>query len=241
MSGSKFCEINDYIFEVPNRARKVKFQKLFSKVKGDIVLDLGCGYAGIYWVLSYFERVNHVYFYDYYQENIDKLNSIIDQLTPEYIEESFSETIEYLKEINLIEASKSFNQIAEELLSKIKVVKQHSFFHELPISTFDVVISSEAIECVDNETEFKGILKNIFSSLKSKGKLIGNILNYNKATYLTKELISSKMEGKLNPNENDLGVLLKKENFNNVQVEVVKFPELNNRSKYIYYSARKDE
>ncbi|MFW5719445.1 MAG: methyltransferase domain-containing protein [Candidatus Dojkabacteria bacterium] len=239
MSYSKFCEINDYIFEAPNEARKVKFQKLFSKVKGENVLDLGCGYAGIYWALSYFERVNHIYFYDYYQENIDRLNSIIDQLTPEYIEESFSETIEYLKDINLIYRTKSYSQIAEELLSKIKVVKQQSFFNELPTFNFDIVVSSEAIECVDNETEFKSVLKNIFSSLKYKGKLIGNILNYSKTTDLTKELISSKMEGKLNPNENELEVLLKKANFNNVDIEVVEFPELNNRSKYIYYSAVK--
>lgn len=239
MSDSRYCEINDYIFEAPNEARKVKFQKLFSKVKGDNVLDLGCGYAGIYWALSYFERVNHIYFYDYYQENIDELNLIIDQLTPEYIEENFSETIEYLKEINLIEETKSYTQIAEELLSKIKTVKQQSFFDELPISTFDVVISSEAIECVDNETEFNRVLRNVYSSLKRSGTLIGNSLNYNIKTNLTEDLIASKMEGKLNPNEAELQRSLLNNLFNDIQIEVIEFPELTNRSKNIYYSGVK--
>ena len=174
-------------------------------------------------------------------DKIMKLLNIQPVQAPEYIEENFSETIEYLKVTNLIEEVKSYTQIAKELLSKIKVVKQQSFFDELPSSIFDVVISSEAIECVDNETEFNSVLRNIYSSLKQKGTLIGNILNYNRKTHLTEELIDSKMEGKLNPNETDLQESLLNNLFNDIQIEVIEFPELNNRSKYIYYSGVKNE
>lgn len=87
----------------------------------------------------------------------------------------------------------------------------------------------------------KNVLKNIYSSLKQKGRLIGNILNYNRKTHLTEDLIDSKMEGKLNPNETELQKWLLYNKFNNIQIEVIEFPELNNRSKYIYYSGVKND
>jgi len=230
---SKYCELNEYIFEPLNPARKVKFKKLFSKVNGADVLDLGCGYAGLYWALSYFERVKNIYFYDYYAFNIDILNLIIQKLTPEYIQENFADTVAFLKKIKLIDPTKSILKIAEELLSKIKHVKIHDFLCDLPNCTFDVVISSEAIECVEDEDEFNKVLKNIFNALKPMGKLIGNILNYNKLTEFTQSLITQKMDGKLNPNEVELRMYLEKQGYTNICIEVIRFRSLGNRSKYI--------
>jgi hypothetical protein len=47
------------------------------------------------------------------------LNFYIDNISPEFLEENFSEVITFLQNNNLIDKNKTYSDIAQELLEKV--------------------------------------------------------------------------------------------------------------------------
>ncbi len=95
----------DFIFNPVNDIRKLVFTELISKVHGDIVLDLGCGAVGHYWSLGYIDKVGTVDFVDCNKVFIESQSATINQLSPEYLEANFKETILFLKKMALFHPS----------------------------------------------------------------------------------------------------------------------------------------
>lgn len=229
------CDVNDYIFSPLNEGRKTKFQKLFGKIHWKHILDLWSGYAGFYWALSYIEKIKTLDFFDFFQENINTLEEMLDEVSPEYLEKNFSETIHFLQEKWFVNSNTSYENIAQYFLEKVQEIKKFDFFDALPKNKYDTILSSEVIECVETEAEFEIGIQNIYNALSDKWEFIGNILHYFQKNSITEQLIEHKQEWKLNPDKNLLNFYLKKVGFNKIELEEIKVP----RWKIIYFFAKR--
>lgn len=230
-----YCDLWDYIFEPLNDTRKFKFMEVISKISWNKVCDLWCGYSWLYWALWYFERVEEIHFYEFYDTYIDKLNFFIDNISPEYLEENFWEVILFLQNNNLISKDKSFEQIAFELLEKITCVEKIDFLKNIPWDNFDTIFANESIECVTWNCDFSKLSNNIFDSLSHNWKLIFIMLWYEDKNIITQELINLKLEWTLDVNCNNINNILWDSWFKKILFHNKIFPELNNRWKYTYW------
>lgn len=230
-----YCELWDYIFEPLNDVRKFKFLDVVSKVSWNKVCDLWCWYSWLFWALWYFQRVDEIYFYEYYDVYIDKLNYFINNISPEFLEENFWEVIFFLQKNNLIDKNKSFVDIASELLEKIICVEKINFLEKIPWENFDVIFTNESIECVESNNNFSKILNNIYSWLCAWWKLIFIMLGYDKKNNITEELIKFKLEWNLNIEEDNINWLLLNSWFISNSLQMIIFKELWNRWKYLYW------
>lgn len=230
-----YCDLWDYIFEPLNDARKFKFLDLIKDISWEKICDVWCGYSWLFWALWYFERVNEIYFYEFYDAYLNKLNFYIDNISPEFLEENFSEVITFLQNNNLIDKNKTYSDIAQELLEKVIWVEKIDFLQEIPWNDFDVIFANESIECVQWNDIFLGVLKNIYDSLVIWWKLYFIMLWYDTKNSTTQELIDLKLEWTIQITIENIWNLLVQWWFNCNYLKNKTFKELWNRWTYLYW------
>ncbi|MCD5382901.1 methyltransferase domain-containing protein [Candidatus Gracilibacteria bacterium] len=236
MNNNLICDVNNYIFTKINEDRKIKFKELFGEIKGGRGLDLGSGFTGIYWLLSYVEKIESIDYFDYFDNNIKKLEEILNNISPEYLNENFSDTINFLEEEKFIQ--KNSEELCINIIEKVGEIKQFNFFNEINNGNngdYDFIISSEAIECVENYEDFKKVVKNIYNGLNIGGLFIGNILEYKERNSITDDLIKNKQEGKLNPSIKTIKKAFLEIGFEIKKLKLIK----NNRGNLIYFVGKK--
>ncbi len=234
-----YCEIWNYIFEPLTEPRKQKFSQVIKKINWWIICDLWCWYSWIYWALWYFERVDEINFYEYYENYIEQINNFLDILSPDYLEENFSELILFLQENNLIQKHKSYHDIAEELLWKIWDIKKVDFLTDFSDKKFDTILANESIECVNDSHEFITVIQNIYKALKLNWKHYFVMLSYGEKNQVTEELIKLKLEWNFDFNSELLEKIYKNNWFKSIKILENIFPELWNRGHYLYWECIK--
>lgn len=230
------CYFN-FIYEPVTPFRKLIFEKLVSKVKGQKILDLGCGQVGHYWALGYCDKVEIIDFLDYHESNIQILSEKIATLDPPLIQQNFADTIRFLHDSNIIN-NQNYEEIAFNLVSKVQHQEVFNFLKDQWNQKYDTVLAIESLECVDTEEDFILALNNTAKLLKPNGKLLALVLRYNLGDDYTNKLILEKMEGGLNPNEKKLKELFKKSNLELSWIQTILVPELHNYSEAIFLEAQ---
>lgn len=227
----------EYIYEPITRFRKTVFEKLISKVVTGSLLDLGCGQVGEYWALGYSHRVDSIDFFDYHTSNIHALSDKIDSLSPDLLQNKYSDTIAFLKTANIIPATINNEELATNVITKVRSLKTYNFLVDSSINKYDTVIAIESVECVDSESDFVLGLDNIASLLQPNGIFLGLILRYNFMQDYTNELISYKMEGRLNPDLPTIKRLFEQSNLQIDWIEIENLPEQHDYQQAIFVQA----
>ena len=227
----------DFIYEPITPFRKLIFEKLVSKVKGQKILDLGCGQVGHYWALGYCGKIQTVDFLDYHDSNIQILSEKIATLDPLVVEENFSDTIKFLHDSKIIN-NQNYQEIAFNLVSKIQHQEVFNFLKDQWNQKYDTVLAIESLECVNTEEEFILALNNTAKLLKPNGKLLALVLRYKVGDDYTNKLISDKMEGSLNPDQEKLKKLFQKSNLELSWIQTIYVPELHNYPEAIFLEAQ---
>lgn len=202
MSASTFIDTADnyqYIFRPLTHIRKEKFKRIVSQIDGGDVLDLGCGQTGHYWALGYAHKVDSIAFYDVVEENINEQIVNIENLSPDFIDENFQNTLDFLKAEEIIPEDMTSRDIAENIISKTADIRTFDFSNDRTDDTFDIILAMESVEIADNYEQFVATLKNVRSMLRPGGKFIGLILPYGDLLPSTQEQINIRREGRLNP------------------------------------------
>jgi 2-polyprenyl-3-methyl-5-hydroxy-6-metoxy-1,4-benzoquinol methylase len=227
----------DFIYEPITAFRKLIFKEIISKVEGKTVLDLGCGQVGHYWALGYQEKVETIDFLDYHQTNIQILSEKVTSINPEKLEQNFADTIEFLKESE-IAALQNYQEIAFNLVSKIRNLEVFDFLKDQWAEKYDTILAVESLECVNTDEDFILGLNNTAKLLQPNGKLLALILRYNLTSSYTQKLIFEKMEGGLNPNQNQIESYFKNSNLEISWIKTITVPELHNYPEAIFLEAR---
>ncbi|MDE1171625.1 MAG: methyltransferase domain-containing protein [Verrucomicrobium sp.] len=188
-----------YMFRPLSHMRREKFKRIVARVGGGDVLDLGCGQAGHYWAMGYAHKADSLSFYDIVPENIAEQQASIETLSPDFLAESFGETLGFLGAEGIIPQPVDPQSIAENIVGKTVDVRVFNFIHDKADRQFDFVMAMESIEIADTYAEFVSSLRTAKSLLKPGGLFLGVILPYDVLLPTTQEQISIKREGILNP------------------------------------------
>lgn len=227
----------DFIYEPITAFRKLIFENLISKIKGQKVLDLGCGQVGHYWALGYQDKVEIVDFLDYHQTNIEILSEKIASINPEKLEQNFADTINFLKDSKII-TLQNYQEIAFNLVSKVRQTEVFDFLKDKWTEKYDTILAIESLECVNTKEDFILALNNTAKILQSDGRLLALVLRYNLTEDYTNKLISEKMEGGLNPDENQLKNLFQSSKLDLTWIKTIAVPELHNYPEAIFLEAK---
>lgn len=239
LHSSNLCGI-EYIYYPITAYRKLILKDVLSKVQAGDVLDLGCGQAGVYWSLAYAPKCRTICFFDYYNENLGELNRQLTSMSPEFIQENFADTYQFLIESGLIAAEYTSEQLAADILRKVDLIQQYDYRLLSTSRTFDTIISIEAIECVSSIDEFLSVLQVCYSLLKPRGQLLGVCSRYDQFNERTQELVDMRFGGALNPDEDELKESFIKSGFRLEDIRTVSTPELHNYSEAIIFDVRKN-
>jgi hypothetical protein len=205
----------DFMYQPINLIRIATFKDLISKVKGDKVLDLGCGAVGHYWALAYIHQVQYVDMVDCNSEFVDALSEIVNCITPEYLEQNFEDTVEFLKNNQSIPVDQNYYTLAENLVTKINDIKVFDFLKDSLKTKYDIVLAMQSIECVDDENQFLVAINQTANLLELNGIALIQVLRYRSVTDYTQGLIDQKMEGILNPD-----IIMIQELFGNSKLQI---------------------
>ncbi len=229
----------DYMYYpmTPYRARI--FSEVLAHVKGKDILDLGCGQGGVYWALSYCFDCRSISFFDYYEENLEEINRQLTSISPEFLEQNFGKTIEFLSQKRLIPSQSTPFDIACHLLDKVEIVKQFDFRINSTTRTFDTVLAIESLECVNSLEELMSVLQVCHELLREGGQLVGIAARYDTFTDRTQELIDARFAGALNPDEDMLLKAFLESGFSVIDVKTVSTPELHNYSHAVLFNVTK--
>jgi cyclopropane fatty-acyl-phospholipid synthase-like methyltransferase len=227
----------DFIYEPITPFRKLIFNKLISKVRGQKILDLGCGQVGHYWAFGYQDKVEMIDFLDYHQTNIEILSEKITSINPEKLEQNFADTIKFLKDSKTI-SLQSYQEITFNLVSKVRQIETFNFLKDKWTEKYDTILAIESLECVNTEEDFILALNNTAKLLEKNGKLLALILRYNLPDNYTKKLISEKMEGGLNPNQKQLEKMFENSDLSLDWIKNIPVPELHNYPEAIFLEAK---
>lgn len=230
---------NEYICLPISKFRKKLFAEIINSINGGNVLDLGCGQTGLYWALGYAERVDSISLIDYHEANIRVINRQLNEFSPTVIREKFGDTFDFLKSNAILSKQSSEDNMAEAILEKVTMVDTLDFMNMHFQEQFDFILSIESVECVNNYTELKQVLRNCHQALTPKGRLLGVSPKYDHNTESTRDLIRVKLEGMLNPDEQILSAAFKESGFAISFVTTIQTPEIVNYSQSIIYDVRK--
>lgn len=238
LNSSNLCGI-EYIYWPITAYRKLIAREILSRVVGGNVLDIGCGQAGVYWSLAYAHLAKSICYFDISEQNVAAINSQLAQISPEFIQENFADTCDFLREENIIPLEQSSQQLALDILNKVDLVRQFDFRLLSSTRTFDSIVSIEAIECVSSKEELLSVLSICYKLLNKGGQLLGICSKYDRFTERTQELIDTGFAGSLNPDESELRNLFAQSGFRLQQLKTVSTPELHNYSEAIVFDVRK--
>lgn len=239
LNSSNLCGI-EYIYWPITAYRKLIAKEVLSRVIGGDVLDLGCGQAGIYWSLAYAHRAKSICYFDISEENISAINSQLAKISPEFIQENFADTCEFLVAEGILPEGQASQQLALHILNRVDLVKQFDFRILSTARTFDTIVSIEAIECVSSSEELLSAIGVCHKLLNSGGQLLGVCSKYDRFTERTQELIDTGFAGSLNPDASALRDLFIQCGFHLEYLKTVSTPELHNYSEAIIFDVRKN-
>jgi len=230
----------DTIFDIElecgvNKDTEKVFKKLCADLEGK-VLDLGCGQLGHYWAMAYAEDVEKICYFDLKERNVKNLCRRIETISPEKLEEKFSEELKFLTDNGF--TSNSPNKIAKDIVTKSAGFEQFDFLKDRSNQKFDYILCIESIECVSDYKELQKALSNIKRLLAPEGGIRGVTLQYINKTSSVKQLIEDDMEGEMNPSKEDLVSALDEAGFQHINVETTKAENAENYSQMIFFSAK---
>jgi SAM-dependent methyltransferase len=209
----------DYIYEPPNTLKQAVFTHLMTKITHGQILDLGCGKAGLYWSLGYIQRVEQVTFFDYQAEHVAFLHTMLNELSAEQLERNYGAAVSFLQAQQLLIPPYSYEELAEELVTKIVAIQPFNFLSDSPQERYDVVLCLQSIECVNTQNELDRALQTIRKLLKPGGMCLGSVLRYRQSSHFTDKLIAAKLDGSLNPTAEQLQHALLKNGFQHIHLD----------------------
>lgn len=216
------------------------FDAVIRHVNGGDVLDLGCGEAGLYWALGYVEKAKSLSFYDINEEHLQTLSAQVESISPEYLENHFSETIDYLRENAFISPETNIENIAVKLIESVSDISKFNFQNSNSSQKFDTILCIESLQVTDNQEDLNNLIFNISKLLKDNGEILGISWRYNNFNEHTQHLVSLNYDGLLNPDENNFGMAFKNAGLTIHILQTVKTPDVNNYSEAIIFKVKKE-
>ncbi len=191
-------------YQLNERAKK-NFHFIAPHIEeGGSVLDFGSGEIGHYWALSYIGKVTALQFWDVSKDALQKTRDFLEVVSPEHIDSDYGQTVAFLKESGYLSEKEGGLEIATRFVEAPINVQRFDFLKDTSSEKFDVVMSVEALECVDSYEEFCYGLGNAKSLLKKDGKLLLIMTPYDELTPKVEEYINHGTEGRYNPNEENI-------------------------------------
>lgn len=184
----------EYVFLPISEYRRLVFDKLIMPLPGGKMADIGCGPIGWYWSLGYIHKATELDFYDINTAFLQRSLEGVYQLTPDWLHEEVSSTIDYLDNKGI--SARDIARSAAVLHCRGLI---HNI-HEKPLpKKVDSLLAIESIEIVDTEYELRTVIENCIDSLLPGGVFSFSVARFNSADETIIELQSQQLEGKLNP------------------------------------------
>lgn len=233
-----FCR-KDYIYWPLSSNKRLMIDRVMGQVTGPDVLDIGCGEAGLYWALTYASKIKSMSFYDLDKDATDTLLRQLDEISPDYLERHFSDTVNYAKAQNVLAANISFDDLAISLIEKTHSVRPFNFRQDKSDERFDTILSLESLQVADTQEELSNQVANTASMLKSGGKILGIGWCYDRLDAETEMLIRLKSFGRLNPSARQYETAFAAAGLTVTQMETIVTTEIHNFSRAVIFSAEK--
>lgn len=219
--------------------KRLMIDRVMGDVTGPDVLDLGCGEAGLYWALTYAARVKTLSFYDLDESATENLLRQLDDISPDYLERHFADTVRYAAGAGVIGANVSYDDLARALIEKTREIRAFDFRCDNGDSRFDTILSLESLQVADTQEQLSAQIRNAAAMLKQGGKILGIGWCYDRLDADTEMLIGLRSFGRLNPSAQHYQAAFTDAGLTVTRLETVPTPEIHNFGTSVIFCAEK--
>lgn len=229
----------DYANDMPGFYDKLAFKHIISKIDHGDVLDVGCGPIALYWTMGYIDKIDSLSFGDISEEYLDTLENEISEISPETLNEKYSNVFDFVKTAGL--SSSNLEEIAAHILTKFSGTNKLNFINEKIDEEFDFILSCEALNVVHKKEDLIAAVKNCSEMLKPKGKLLGYFTRRAKDDESSRKLAELNLSSLFNSDIEDVESAINNAGLKIIYLEKKVNPELEKYPEAIYFIAEKTE